>query len=266
MTDLHELDVVPSAEFAARLEEVLLREFFDSGTDAGSALPMVEIRSVPGARPNSSADRSRAIVLVTVAAALVALVAAAVWSTSRSIRPTNTVTPTSSVVVTAPVEYLPMPPANDEVAPGDYAVNHFQVPFTISTTGTWIHESNQLNIFSLLRLTGPKLAVTSGVFAGSTPAEVIANFCPLALDVTHPVDTMLLGQPALQVTARATAACALPVGPGTESDVSASDIVQVTAASVDGIVVVVVVGALWPQWPALESEIADLLASMRPIN
>lgn len=266
MTDVRELDLSPSDEFAARLEEALLRDLFDSETGASARSPMIEIRSVQGVRSNSATGRSRLIIILATAAAVIALVASAVWSTSGSIRPTNTVTPTSSVTTSSPVEYLPMPPANDEVAAGDYAVSRFAVPFTIRTTGIWIHVRNWLNVFSLLRLTGPELAVTSGVFEGATPAEVIANFCPLSLDVSHPVDTLLLDQPALQVTARATAACALPIGLGTESNVSPSDIIQITAASVDGVVVVVVVGALWPQWPALESEIADLLSSMHQIN
>jgi len=267
MTDLRELDVLPSAEFAARLEADLLWELFDSAAGASSPSPMIEIHSVQHVRPKSPTGRSRSIMVLATAAAVIALIAAVVWPRSgRNLRPTNTVTPTSSVATSAPVEYLPVPPANDEVAPGDYAVTRFTVPFTISTTGTWIHERNRLSTFTLVRLSGPKLAVTSGVFDGATPAEAIAKFCPLSLDVSNPVDTMLLDRPALQVTARATAACEVPITPATESRVSVGDIVQVTAVSIDGTVVVVVARAFWPLWPALESEIGALLGSMRLIE
>lgn len=281
MTDLRELDVMPSAEFAARLEAALLRDLLETAPgrkggngDGGRPMqlpPIIEIRSVAGEKPKSRSVYSRVIVMVATAAVLIALIVAGAWSAREGsvtlVDTTQVDTTAKSSVVTSPaVEYLPIPPQNDDVAPGDYSVTHFAVPFTVSTTGPWIHEKGLLTMFSFLRLTGPKLAVTSGLFDGATPTEVIANFCPSALNFSNPVDTLLLDQPALQVTARATAGCAFPIARDKEARVRLGDEVQLTVAIVDGNVIVVVANALWPLWPALEPEIAALLSSMHPIN
>lgn len=284
MTGLRDLEVTPSAEFATRLESLLLSDLRDEapapqglGGDESHAMklaPIVEIRSVEAESTESRSLRFRPMVILATAAVIIALIVEGVWSARHgSVTPVDTtrvtapVTAPTSLVVTSPaLEYAPISPTNDEVAPGDYAVTHFAVPFTISTTGPWIHEKGWLTMFSLLRLTGPKFAVTSGLFVGATPLDVIANFCPSALEFPEPVDTMLLDQPALQVTARATASCAFPIARDTEGRVRLGDEVQLTVASVDGNVIVVVANALWPLWPALEPEIAALLESMHPVN
>lgn len=263
MTEFADLELAPSAEFAARLEAELLR---DLGDTTDTETPIFDIRSIEPTR-GRSATWVRQLSMLAAAAALVVFVATSISSTREEhLRPSDAATTTMVTSTSVPVEFLPMPPPHDEVGAGTYTVTHFDIPFTVHTEGTWIHEKNWLRMFSLLRLSGPKVAVTSGLFDGATPSEAIAHFCPSAIDTSTPVETMLLDQPALQVTARATGTCAFPIAGDTEARVSVGDIVQVTATSVDGKVVVVVASALWPLWPELEAEITALLASMHPIK
>jgi hypothetical protein len=149
---------------------------------------------------------------------------------------------------------------------GTYAIRPFLVPFQLTTTGEWIRSINDPNGLALGRGTTVSFVVSTGVFPGTSAAEVVGNLCPAGtLDVAAPVTTTLLGAPADQIDAIGIAPCSASFGTEARTIDSGSTI-RVVVATIDDVIVVVIAGGPTAEWNELEPEIAAMTASMQRID
>ncbi len=283
-----DVDVAPRPEFVDELEQVLLRELGDTSAGGHDRVrpPSTQVRAIPF---GESRTMGRVARWGLWAAAAAAVVLTGTWALLRDggdeVDPvdtpvvttapatavtsvaTATTTTSGATPPTSAAEAAAYPPRGI-VPPGRYEVGAFTVPFSFETTSNWTREGLiSPNVVRLNQTTGgPEVAITTRVFAGATPEEAVANVCPGAVELGAPEATTLLGVPAVRATGSVTTPCTIRY---TASDVRSLDVgvtLEVTAAEVDGTVVTVVAGALFPRWEVTRDEVRALVASIRPIS
>jgi hypothetical protein len=159
---------------------------------------------------------------------------------------------------------IPTFPPGD-VPPGTYAPEGPVVPYSITTVASWQLLGSSESTAFLGRGTNQstELAITEERRQGiSTPADAIEEFCPEgSVDFGPTTATTLLGRPALRAEGPVVSECAtrlLPALAGTQYrrlQAVAGATVRITAADVDGTVVVVIAVAPTDDWTTFAVEL-----------
>ena len=274
MNRYSDINIAPGPQFVEELEQLLLRELGHGGPDGerptALALAFEEPRS-----------RRRQTSVVWWAAAFVVVMGT--WAVARdgidraepvapptvTMQSTTTAAPmpsTSQLTTAADETTTGAFPTRGELPPARYEVTSFAVPFSFATTTTWTRDLLTPTVVNLYQTTGgPEVAVTAGLFPGS-PLETVAAVCAGAADLGAPEPTTLLGAAAVRVTGSVTTPCTVQYSPTLARTLGTGVTLELTAADVDGTVVVVVAAAVSPRWEVTVDEVRALVASLRPLQ
>ena len=238
MSDVDRSAPRPSPEFVDRLERTLLADLGWAAVD-----------------PTQTSRGRRWLPLTLVASIAAVVVGTALLVSSDT---ADRVTPTE-VAVRPPEGSLP---------PDRYSIDDFAVPFTVDLEDGWSRSLYSQRLFVVDSATA-SIAVTSGVFSGATPDEVIDGFCRghAVPGQSRPVE--LLGRPATAVDITITSRCLVILStfvsvPGSRRELTAGASVRLVVTDIDGRIVAVLVDG--PPDTDLGVAADPVLSSMEPIG